>query len=197
MLCPYFTRNKSAEKEFQSCLQFSHSISSKTEGLWSNVIFVSYLFSSLFSSFMCYLFNGIHLKYVKQSSLCLVLDSIITSTSASLTTRKPLTVWITANWKINKQMGIPGHLICLLRNLYAGQEQQLEPNVEQRTGSKLGKKNDRAVYCHTDYLTHMQNTSREMSGWMSHKLESGLPGEISTTSDMQTAPSLWQKAKRN
>ena len=94
-------------------------------------------------------------------------------------------------------MGIPGHLICLLRNLYAGQEEQLEPNVEQRTGSKLGKKNDRAVYCHTDYLTHMQNTSREMSGWMSHKLESGLPGEISTTLDMQTAPSLWQKAKRN
>ena len=94
-------------------------------------------------------------------------------------------------------MGIPGHLICLLRNLYAGQEQQLEPNVEQRTGSKLGKKNDRAVYCHTDYLTHMQNTLCEMSGWMKHKLESGFPGEISTTLDMQTAPSLWQKAKRN
>ena len=94
-------------------------------------------------------------------------------------------------------MGIPGHLICLLRNPYAGQEQQLELNIEKRTGSKLGKKNDRAVYCHPVYLTYMQSTSSEMSGWMNHKLESRLPGEISMTLDMQMAPSLWQRAKRN
>ena len=78
-------------------------------------------------------------------------------------------------------MGIPGHLICLPRNLYAGQEQQLELNIGQRTGSKLGKKNDRAVYCNPAYLTYMQSTSCEMSGWMKHKLESGLLGEISIT----------------
>ena len=59
-----------------------------------------------------------------------------TSVSALLTMPKPLTVWITINWKILKEMGIPDHLICLLRNLYAGQEQQLELGMEQQTGSK-------------------------------------------------------------
>ena len=91
---------KSTGKEFQIFLQFSHSISSKTEGLWSNIMFISYFvkFSFLFSSLMCYLFNGIHFKHIKQSSFCLVLDFLITSTSASLTTQKPLTIWITANY---------------------------------------------------------------------------------------------------
>ena len=55
----------------------------------------------------------------------------------------------------------------------------------------------KAVYCHNDYLTYTQNTSREMPGWMKHKLESRLPGEISVTSDMQMTPRLWQKVKRN
>ena len=54
-----------------------------------------------------------------------------TSTSALLTTPKPLTMWITTSWKILKEMGIPDHLTCLLRNLYAGQEQQLEADLEQ------------------------------------------------------------------
>ena len=62
-------------------------------------------------------------------------------------------------------------------------KQQLELNIGQRTGSKLGKKNDRAVYCH-DYLTYMQSTSSETLGWMKHKLESRLAAEISITSDM-------------
>ena len=57
-------------------------------------------------------------------------------------------------------------------------KQQLEPDVKQRTGSKLGKENVKAVYCHPDYLTYMQSTSYEMLGWMTHKLESGLWGEI-------------------
>ena len=61
----------------------------------------------------------------------------------------------------------------------------------------LGKKYVKAVYCHPVYLTSMQSTSCEMLGWMTHKLESRLPGEISTTSDMQTIASKWQKAKRN
>ena len=69
--------------------------------------------------------------------------------------------------------------------------------MEQQTGSKLGKQYVKAVYCHPAYLTYMQNTSGEMSGWMKHKLESRFLGEMSITSDMQMIPPLWQKAKRN
>ena len=76
-------------------------------------------------------------------------------------------------------------------------KQQLEPDMKQRTGSKLGKEYVKAIYCHPAYLTYMQNTSYEMSGWMKHKLESRLPGEISITSDMQMTPPLWQKVKKN
>ena len=67
---------------------------------------------------------------------------------------------------------------------------QLEPDMEQRTGSKLGNEYIKAVYCHLAFLTYMQNTSCKMSGWMKHKLESRLPGEISITSDMQMTPPL-------
>ena len=63
-------------------------------------------------------------------------------------------------------------------------KQQLELEVEQMTGSTLGKEYNKAVYCHPAYLTYMQNTSREMLGWINHKLESRLLGQISTTSDM-------------
>ena len=56
------------------------------------------------------------------------------------------------NWKILKEIGIPGHLTCLLRNLYAGQEQKLESNMEQQTGSKLAKECIKVVYCHPVYL---------------------------------------------
>ena len=61
--------------------------------------------------------------------------------------------------KILKEMGIPDHLTCFLRNLYAGQEQQLELDMEQQTGSKLGKEQVKAVYCHPAYLTYTQSTS--------------------------------------
>ena len=64
-------------------------------------------------------------------------------------------------------------------------KQQLEPNIEQRTSSKLGKEYVKDVYCHPVYLTSMQSTSCEMLGWMNHKLESRFLGEISTTSDKQ------------
>ena len=100
-------------------------------------------------------------------------------------------------WKILKEMGIPDHLTCLLRNRYAGIKTQLEPDMEQWTGFKLGKEYVKAVNCHPAYLTSMQSTSCEMLGWMKHKVESRLPGEISTTSDMQMTPPLWQKVKRN
>ena len=76
-------------------------------------------------------------------------------------------------------------------------KQQLELDMEQQTGSKLGNEYVKAIYCHLAYLTYMQSTSREMPGWMKHKLESRLVGEILVTSDMQMIPPLWQKAKKN
>ena len=94
-------------------------------------------------------------------------------------------------------MAIPDHLTCLLRNLYASQEATVRLDMEQRTGSKLGKEYVKGVYCHPAYLTYMQSTSCKTQGWIKHKLESRLPGEISITSDMQMTPPLWQKVKRN
>ena len=86
-------------------------------------------------------------------------------------------------------MRIIGCLICLLRNLYAGQEATVRFGLEQQTGSKLEKKYVKAVYCYLAYLTYMQSTSCEMLGWMKHKQESRFLGEISITSDMQmTSP---------
>ena len=76
-------------------------------------------------------------------------------------------------------------------------KQQLEPDKKEQTGSKLAKEYFNDVYCHPAYLASMQSTSCEMLGWMKHKLEAGLPGEISITSDMPMIPPLWQKAKKN
>ena len=78
-------------------------------------------------------------------------------------------------------MGIPDHLTCLLRNLYAGQE-ATELDMEQWTGSKLGKKYNKPIYCHSAYLTSMQSIMQYF------KLESRLPELISTTSDKQIIP---------
>ena len=91
-------------------------------------------------------------------------------------------------WKILQEMGVPDHLTCLLRNLMWAKKQQLEPDMEQQTGPKLEKEYLEAVYCHPAYFTYMQSTSCEMLDWMTHKLESRLQGEISTTSDMQMIP---------
>ena len=76
-------------------------------------------------------------------------------------------------------------------------KQQLELDMEQQADSKSGKEYIKAVYCHPAYLTYMQSTSCRMLGWMKHKLESRLLGEISITSDMQMTPPLWQKVKKN
>ena len=76
-------------------------------------------------------------------------------------------------------------------------KQQLELDMEQQTGSKSGKEYIKAAYCHPAYLTYMQSTSCEMPGWMKHKLESRLLGEISIASDMQMIPPLGQKARKN
>ena len=72
-------------------------------------------------------------------------------------------------------------------------KQQLELDMEQPTGSKLGKEYTKAVYCHPVYLTYMQSKSCKMLGWMKHKLELRLPGEISINSDTQLTPPLWRK----
>ena len=79
-------------------------------------------------------------------------------------------------WKILQQMQIPDHLTCLLRKLYAGQE-ETELDMEQWTGSKLVKEYIKAVYCDPVYLTYVQSTLWEMPGWMKYKLESRLLGE--------------------
>jgi len=99
-------------------------------------------------------------------------------------------------WKILQEMGIPDYLIYLLKNLYAGQEATVL-DMEQQTGSKLGKEYVKAVYRHPAYLTYMWSTSYEMLGWMKHKLESRLLGEISITSDTQMILPSCQKAKKN
>ena len=72
-------------------------------------------------------------------------------------------------------------------------KQQLEPDMEQQTCSKLGKEYIKAVNCHSAYLTYMQSTSGEMLGWMKHKLESWLQGEISITSNIQMTPPYGRK----
>ena len=75
-------------------------------------------------------------------------------------------------------------------------KQQSKADMEQWTGSKLGKQYVKAVQFHLAYLTYMQSTSCEMPGWMKHNLESRLPGEMSIISDTQMTPPLWQKVRR-
>ena len=90
---------------------------------------------------------------------------------------KPFVCGSQQTGKFLKERGIPDHPTCLLRNPYASQE-VTGPDMEQWTGSKLGKEYDKAVYCHSAYLTYMQSTLSLIPGWMNHKLESRLPGEI-------------------
>ena len=121
-----------------------------------------------------------------------------TSTSASLTTLKPLTVWITTNCgKFLKRWECQTTLPASRKTCIQVKKQQVELDMEQWTGSKLGKEYIKAVYCHPAHLTHIQSKSWELLGWMKHKLESRLLGEISITSDMQMTPPLWQKVTAN
>ena len=82
-----------------------------------------------------------------QGSLKKQKSSRKTYISTLLTMPKPLTVWITINWKILKEMGVLDHFTCLLRNLYAGQEATFRMAMGQQAGSKLGKEYIKAVYC--------------------------------------------------
>ena len=102
---------------------------------------------------------------------------------------KPLTVWITTNCgKFLKRWEYQTILPASSETYMQVKKQQLEPDMEKQTGSKLGKEYVKDVYCHPAYLTFMQSTSCEMLSWIKHKLESRLPGEISITSDTQVAP---------
>ena len=94
-------------------------------------------------------------------------------------------------------MGIPDHLTCLLRNLYAGQETIVRTTDGTMDSFQVEKEYIKHVYCQPSYLTYMQSTSCEMLDWMKHKLESRLLGEISITSDIQMTPPSWQKVKKN
>ena len=110
---------------------------------------------------------------------------------------KPLTVWITINWEILKEMRIPDHLTCLLRNLYAGQEATVRTGHGTTDRFQIGK-GARQGYILSPCLFNLYaEYIMRNAGWMKHKLESRLPGEISITSDMQMTPPLWQKVKRN
>ena len=121
-----------------------------------------------------------------------------TSISALLTIPKSLTMWVTTNcgkfwkrWEYQTTWPASWEICMQVKN------QQLELDKVKQTGSKLGKEYVKAVYCHPSYLTYIQSTSCEMLGWMKHKLESRLPGEISITLDRQMIPPLWQKVKKN
>ena len=99
-----------------------------------------------------------------------------TSTSALLTMPKPLTVWIKTNCEKHgntRPPDLPWEMCMQVK------KQQLEPDMKQWTGSKSGKEYIKAVYCYPAYLIYIQSTSCKMPGWMKHKLESRLLGELS------------------
>ena len=111
---------------------------------------------------------------------------------------KALTVWITTNcgkfykrWKYQTTWPASWEICMQVK------KQKLELDKEEQTVSKLGKEYVKAVYCHPAYLTYIQSTSCKMLGWIKHKLQSRLLGEMTKTSDMQMTSPLWQKEKRN
>ena len=109
---------------------------------------------------------------------------------------EPLTVWITTNWEILKEMGIPDHLICLLRNLYAGQEATVRTGHETTDWFQTGK----GIHQGCILLPCLFNIYAEYImryAGLKHKLESRLLGKVSITSDTQMTPPLWKKAKEN
>ena len=120
-----------------------------------------------------------------------------TSISALLTMPKPLTADHNKLWKILKEMGIPDHLTCLLRNLYAGQEATVRTGHGTTDWSQIGKGVYQSCISSPCLFNYMQSTSCKMPGWMKHKLESRLLEKYQLTSDMQITPPLWQKAKKN
>ena len=99
-------------------------------------------------------------------------------------------------WKILKEMGIPNHLTCLLRNLYAGQEATVRTQHGRTEWFQVGKGVHQGRILSSCLFNLYAEYIMRNAGWMKLKLESRLPGEISITSDMQMTPPLWQKVKR-
>ena len=121
-----------------------------------------------------------------------------TSSSVSLTTLKHLTVWITTNcgrfykrWEYQTTLPASWEICMQVK------KHHLKLDMIQQTGSILGKEYVKSVYCRRAYLPYMQTTSHETPGWMKHKLESILSGEMSITLYMQMTPPLWKKEKKS
>ena len=109
---------------------------------------------------------------------------------------KLLIVWITTNsGKFSKRWEYQTTLTASWEICIQVKKPHLEPDMEQWTGSKLGKEYVKAVYCHPACLTYMENTSCEILGWMKHKLESRLPGEILISSGMQYDTTLMAESE--
>ena len=120
-----------------------------------------------------------------------------TSTSASLTTLKPLTVWVTTNCGKFLKRWEYQHLTCLLRNLYAGQEATVRNRHGTMDWFQIGKGVRQGCILSPCLFNLYAEYIMQNPGWRKHKLKSRLLGEISITSDMQMTPPLWQKVKRN
>ena len=120
-----------------------------------------------------------------------------TSTSALLTTPINLCVDHSKLWTIHKEIGIPDHLTCLLRNLYAGQEATVRTGHETTDWFQIRKGVHQGCVLSPCLFNLYAEYIMRHAGLDEQKLESRLPGEISITSDMQMTPPLWQKVKRN
>ena len=118
-----------------------------------------------------------------------------TFTSALLTRPKPLTAWITTNWKILKEMRILYHLTCLLRHLYADQEATVRTGHGTRDWFKIAKGLQKICILSPCLFNLYAEYIMGKHGWMKHKLESRLPGEISITLDKHIEPHLQQKER--
>ena len=110
---------------------------------------------------------------------------------------KPLTVWITINWKILKQMGIPDHLTCLLRRLYAGQEATVRNGHGTTDWFQIGKGVQQGCILSPSLFNLYAEYIMRNSGLEEAQAGIKLAREISITSNMQMTPPLWQKVKRN
>ena len=110
---------------------------------------------------------------------------------------KPLTVWITTNWKILQEMGIPDHLTCLLRNLYTGQEPTVRTGHGTTDWFQIGKGVCRGCTLSSCLFNLYAEYIMRNAGLDETQAGTKLLGEISVTSDMQMTPPLWQEVKRN
>ena len=110
---------------------------------------------------------------------------------------KALTVWITINWKILQEIGIPDHLTCLLRNLYAGQEATLRTGHGTTDWFHIGKGVRQGCTLSPCLFNLYAEYIMRNAGLEEAQAGIKLLGEISITSDMQMTPPLWQRVKKN